>query len=337
MSGRKKISEGLIVRRARERLVPPSQEGDATDMPVVLTVTVPARRRTDLPDIFTAEIECNGRVVLRRHFRQGDDGPEDVTALVADILTSRARGAKVADRHAQAVQLAQVGAKTPREHRAAHGSLVNEETTVAGRTRARALSSLGTIRQRDLLTMRQFEAGDRMGADAKVIAGAREAKEDGVGDGVPSRRDWEDFVIEAGRRLNLVREACMSMAWFEGVSPWLMVDAIVLKDRTLTDAAGSNSVSVLRRAKTALRIGLDAAGDAYRLPAAVTRTNVLRDGIPVVMTVTEDIDGRDRDDNLRRLWRAITLDGKPWVAVGADMSDLYAVAKKHLKGRPATK
>ena len=309
----------------------PKADDTLAVLPVVLTVTVPARRRSDLPDVYTAEIEQAGRVVMRRHFRHGDDGPEDVTELVTEILTSKARGAKGADRLAQAMQTMRIGTMTPREHRAARGGVVDEETMAGGRMRARALTSLGTLQQRSLLTMRQHEAGYRLEQDAKVVAGAREAKEDAVGDGLPPARDWEDFVIEAGRRINKAREVCMGAAWFEGVCPWLMVEAVAVLDRALTDAAGSKSASVLRRGKIALRIGLDAVGDAYGLPAAITRTNVLRDGIPVPMTVTEDLDGRDRQDDVRRIWRSIKLAGKPWVAVADTMSDLYGLAKKNLK------
>jgi len=305
-------------------------------LPVVLTVTVPAHRRADLPDVFTAELEQSGKVVTRRHFRVGDDGgkPEDITDLVAEILRSRARGAQAADKLAQAEQAARVGAMTPKEHRAARGGVVDEAMAIAGRTRSRALTALGTIRQRDLLTTRQFEAGDRMAQDAKVMAGAREAKDEAV---IPVDADggyaWEDFMVEAGRRLDLARATCQSMAPFEGVSPWLIVEAIVLRDRPLTDAVGSNSASVLRRTKVALRIGLDAIGDAYRLPAAVTRTSVLSGGIPVEMTFVEDLDGRDRQEELRRVLRSIKLDGRPWVAVSETMNDLYEVAKKRLKSR----
>ncbi len=305
-------------------------------LPVVLTVTVPAQRRADLPDVFTAELEQSGRVVMRRHFRAGDGGgkPEDITELVAEILRSRARGVQAADRLAQAEQAARVGAMTPKEHRAARGGVVDEATAIAGQTRSRALSALGTIRQRDLLTTRQFEAGDRMAQDAKVMAGAREAKDEAaLPPDANSGYAWEDFMVEAGRRLDLARATCQSMAPFEGVSPWLMVERVVMKDETLTDAAGGTSRSVQRRAKIALRIGLDAIGDAYKLPGAVTRTNVLLNGIPVPMTLTEDLDGRDRHEELQRLWRTIKLGDKPWVAVAGSMAELYEVAKKRLKER----
>lgn len=307
-----------------------------TALPVILTVTVPAQRRADLPDVFTAELEQGGRVVTRRHFRVGDDGgkPEDITDLVAEILRSRARGAQAADKLAQTEQTARVGAMTPREHRAARGGVVDEAMIIAGQTRSRALTALGTIRQRDLLTTRQFEAGDRMAQDAKVMAGAREPKDEGE---IPPDANggyaWEDFMVEAGRRLDLARATCQSMAPFEGVSPWLMVERVVIRDETLTDAAGGTSKSVQRRAKIALRIGLDAIGDAYRLPGAVTRTNVFFDGIPVPMTATEDLDGKDRNENVQRVWRAISLAGKPWVEVSDTISDLYEVAKRRLKDR----
>ncbi|MFP5515450.1 MAG: hypothetical protein ACLGJC_20490 [Alphaproteobacteria bacterium] len=303
-------------------------------VPVVLTLTVPARRRVDLPDVFTAEVEQDGKLLARRHFRHADDGDgmEDVTDLVTEILLSRSRGAKAADKVAQAEQAARVGAEGLQERRLRLGLVVDEAGAVEGRTRSRALTSLGTIRHRDLLTTRQFEAGDRMAQDAKVAAGAREAKNEIVHDG-GGQRCWEDFAIEANRRLNLAREVCQSMAWFEGVSPWLMVERVVLRDETLTEAAGGTSKSVQRRAKIALRIGLDAVGDAYSLPAAVVHTSVLHDGIPLPMTVTEDLDGLDRNEAQRRMWRSITLNKKPWVAAADTMSDLYGLAKARLKER----
>ncbi|WP_376957703.1 hypothetical protein ABNQ39_11280 [Azospirillum sp. A26] len=317
---------------ASKPAAPAADDGPAT-LPVVLTLTVPAHRRADLPDVFTAEVEQRGRVLARRHFRQADGGGmEDVTELVTEVLLSRKRAATSASQMAQAEAALASASKTPRHHREAHGGLVDEETMAGGRTRSRALTALGTIRQRDLLTTRQWEAGDRLAQDAKIIAGAREAKDDVACDG-GGTRDWEDFAIAASRRLNLAREVCQSMAWYEGVSPWVLVERVVLQDQALTDAVGSKAQSVVRRGKVALRIGLDAVGDAYGLPAAVTRTNVLRDGIPVPMTVTEDLDGKDRQEELRRVWRSITLDGKPWVATGETMPDLYEVAKKRLKER----
>ncbi|WP_372397082.1 hypothetical protein ABMY26_23725 [Azospirillum sp. HJ39] len=304
-------------------------------LPVVLTLTVPAQRRADLPDIYTAEVEQRGRVLLRRHFRRAEDGgTEDVTELVTEILLAKAKGVKDAEQVVQAEQVARVGATTPNQHRAARGSVVGEQTAVAGKTRARALSSLDVIRKRDLLTTRQWEAGDRMAQDAKVVAGAREPKDEAVVVDQNAGRAWEDFAIDAGNRLNLARETCQAMPSYEGTSPWTMVEGVVLLDRAITDIVASTNQNVLRRAKIALRIGLDAVGDVYRLPSAVTRTHVLgADGIPVPMTVTEDLDGLDRQEQQRRMWRSIKLGDRLYVAVGDTMSDLYAVAKTELKRR----
>lgn len=303
-------------------------------LPVTLTVAVSATRRADLPDVFTAELEQSGRIVARRHFREGSEGPEDITDLVAEILLNRARTAKETGKLAQAERLANAMVETGKARRTARGSVVDEAMPIAGQTRSRALTALGTIRQRDLLTTRQFEAGDRMARDAKVLAGAREAKDD-----VPPCQDsvgglaWEDYAIEAGRRLALARTVCQSMAAFDGLSPWKLVEQVVLNDRALTEAIASKSASVVRRAKIALRIGLDAVGDAYDLPAAVTRTSVLIGGIPVPMMATEDIDGRDRNDDLLRVWRSIKIDGKPVVLCGDSLGDLYVEAKKHMKSK----
>ncbi|BAI71488.1 hypothetical protein AZL_020270 [Azospirillum sp. B510] len=312
----------------------PAPADDApASLPVVLTLTAPAQRRTDLPDVYTAEVEQRGRVLLRRHYRRAEGGVEDVTELVTEILLAKAKGVKDAEQVVQAEQVARVGSTTPNQHRAARGRVV-EQTAVAGKTRARALSALGVIRQRDLLTTRQWEAGDRMAQDAKVVAGAREPKDEAVVVDDSAGRSWEDFAIDAGSRLNLARETCQAMPSYEGTSPWTMVEGVVLLDRAITDIVASTNQNILRRAKIALRIGLDAVGDVYRLPSAVTRTHVLgADGIPVPMTVTEDLDGLDRQEQQRRMWRSIKLGDRLYVAVGDTMSDLYAVAKTELKRR----
>lgn len=308
-------------------------------LPVTLTVAVSATRRADLPDVFTAELEQGGRVVTRRHFREGSEGPEDVTDLVAEILLERARRRVDGERGRQAEQVARVGAVSPERHRR---DVVVEGTMRAGQSRARALTALATLNGRGLLTMRQFEAGDRLAQDAKVAAGARDASDDedvgGGGNGltVDGGRSWEDFAVAAAMRMDAARQACQDAGAFDGASVWGMVEAVVLREMTLTQAAGGTARSVQRRAKAALRVGLEAVGDVYGLRPDVTTTQVLADGMPVPLVFCEDRDGLDRNEALCAQFRAVSLGGRRWRAVADTMSELYAAARAELRSRANT-
>lgn len=309
-------------------------------LPVTLTVAVSATRRADLPDVFTAELEQSGRVVTRRHFREGSEGPEDVTDLVAEILLERARRRVDGEHGRQAEQVARVGAVSPERHRR---DVVVEGTMRAGQSRARALTALATLNGRGLLTMRQFEAGDRLGQDAKVVAGARDASDDedvggggGSGLAVDGGRSWEDFAVAAAMRMDAARQACQDAGAFDGAPVWGMVEAVVLREATLTQAAGGTARSVQRRAKAALRVGLEAVGDVYGLRPDVTTTQVLADGMPVPLVFCEDRDGLDRNEALCAQFRAVSLGGRRWRAVADTMSELYAAARAELRSRENT-
>ncbi|MBP2229648.1 hypothetical protein J2847_002947 [Azospirillum agricola] len=306
--------------------------------PVTMTVEAQARRRTDLPDVWTAELELGNGKMLRQHFRETDGGTglEDVTELVGEILLERARSRKQAERHRQADQVVRVGMVTPERLRRDRGDAVIVEGTMrAGQTRSRALSALGTLNQRNLLTMRQFEAGDRLSQDLKIMTGAKEPRED---DAPPTAtvdpdtgRSWEDFAVAAARRVDAACDAVRREPPFERVSPWSVIEGVCAHDRPLTEVAGSNARSVLRRYKTALRIGLDRIGDVYSLDNDAIVGRVFHDGIPREVLYLEDRDGPDQDGGVKVIVRTISLNGRPWVAVADSFSEIYDLAKAQLR------
>ncbi|AWJ85170.1 hypothetical protein TSH58p_17555 [Azospirillum sp. TSH58] len=291
-------------------------------------------KNLNVPGVYTFRGPIDGRETVR-HFRVSQVAGglllTDATEAVALELVEHARQKVDASAAAERARVALIGARSPNEIRAARGDVVAEQTMKAGVTRGRALTSLGTLQQRHLLTMRQFEAGDRLAQDVKTVAGAREARDDAAPEYSPiGGRAWEDFAVAAGRNLELVKRACSDLPWYDGISLWTIVEDIVIHEKTMREAAGGRSAVQQARAKTALRIALDVVGDIYELPADIKRTRVLFNGVPVEMRYCEDIDGLNEEGEPRIIPRAIKLKGKRWVETAPTMQKLYDRAKKRL-------
>ncbi|MFC5359566.1 hypothetical protein [Azospirillum himalayense] len=291
-------------------------------------------KNLNVPGVYTFRGPIDGRETVR-HFRVSQVAGglllTDATEAVALELVEHARQKVDASAAAERARVAIIGARSPNEIRAARGDVVAEQTMKAGVTRGRALTSLGTLQQRHLLTMRQFEAGDRLAQDVKTVAGAREARDDAAPEYSPiDGRAWEDFAVAAGRNLELVKRACCDLPWYDGISLWTIVEDIVIHEKVLAEAAGGTSRSVQARTKTALRIALDVVGDVYELPADIKRTRILFNGVPVEMRYCEDIDGLNEEGEPRIIPRAIKLKGERWVETAPTMSKLYDRAKKFL-------
>ncbi|UKJ74531.1 hypothetical protein [Azospirillum brasilense] len=293
-------------------------------------------KNLNVPGVYTFRGPVDGRETVR-HFRVSQVAGglllTDATEAVALELVEHARQKVDASAAAERARVALIGARSPNEIRAARGDVVAEQTMKAGVTRGRALTSLGTLQQRHLLTMRQFEAGDRLAQDVKTVAGAREARDDAAPEYSPiGGRAWEDFAVAAGRNLELVKRACCDLPWYDGISLWTIVEDIVIRERSLTEAVGgrNSNKEARERTKTALRIALDVVGDVYELPAHIKRTRVLFNGVPIEMRYCEDIDGLDEAGEPRIIPRAIKLKGIRWVETAPTMSKLYDRAKKFL-------
>lgn len=311
-------------------------------LPVTLTVDAMAKRRTDLPDYWTAELGLADGKVIRRHFRKSEeDGElEDVTDLVTDLLLDRARSLKTAERSRQAEQVGRVGVVTPERLRRDRGEIVEEGTMRAGQVRARAVSSLDTLNQRKLLTMRQHEGGDRLAQDIKVMSGAKESRDDAappIGSISPDAgRCWEDFAVSASRRFHAARAAVQQLPAFEGVTPWSVIDHVVIQDGAITELSASHARSVMRRYKVALRMGLDRIADTYGLRDNVLFGRVFHDRIPRELLYREDRDGPDQNGEARIAYRSVTLNGVPWVEAFDTWDELYDAARKHLRALDAS-
>lgn len=325
----------------------PGADQDARPAVIPLTMTVtltaPARRRTDMEGVYTVELVSGGKAVTRRHYRA--TGPADAPVLtdeteaIAEELRTRARAASdvIAAAQADRVKADEASRSTKRQ-----GQLQREETMQAGVYRSRRLTALDTLEQRCLLTMGQMEAGQRLAELAKQASGERDAPEgDGAGQELNlGGRSWEDFIVTARRELDRIRTAVKAVPAFEGVNPWDAVEAIVIRDTALTDFAGSKSQSVVRRYKAALRIGLDAVGEGLGLRGAewlrLTVGGQKAGGgfVTGLVVYVEDLDGRDHEakggNKLRRVYRTLTLNNQPWVTVAAKLDGVQQAATEIL-------
>ena len=122
---------------------------------------------------------------------------------------------------------------------------------------------------------------------------------------------------------------------FEGVTPWAVIDHVVIQDRAITELSASHARSVMRRYKAALRMGLDRIADTYGLGDNVLFGRVLHAGIPRELLYREDRDGPDQNGEARIIVRSVTLNGAPWVAVFDTWNELYDAARKHLRALDA--
>ncbi|CAO3445792.1 hypothetical protein [Azospirillum argentinense] len=279
--------------------------------------------RTDMTGVYSGRVTIGGHE-YPRHYRVTIAGDglrlEDATEHIALKLIERSKAAVQREKGAQRVQIVQSAAKSPERHRADRGEVVREFTERAGLFRTRALTPIAMLANRGVVTPLQFEVGRKLRLDAEAMAGARESAETpGVVIDNPDGRCWEDFAIEAGHRFNAAKEACRALEPFDGIEPWPVLEAIVLNEQTLTDVAGgSTSKAAQTRVKVALRRALEAAAPLYSIAVESVTTQVLVQGAQAPIEMTQEIDDT---------WRAMKLNGRPWVAIGKDAGEVYKQAK----------
>lgn len=268
-----------------------------------------AKSLSRCPGVFVIELEGAAGVQRRYYTASTSDGQvvlSDVSDEVARQLVNRAQQRVTVEGQAVAEQARRVGTGRAEEARKQHATVADEVSDRAGVTRGRALSKAEAMVAEGKLSIRHGNAARDLATDVALMHGARDRGEPNDTPSNPmSGVCWEDFMVEAGERFAAVRAAVQALPLFEGVSPWTVVEAVVVREVGLTTVAGSNSRSVLRRHLIALRFGLDVVGDAYRHPSDVAASQVLTQGIPSTLQYIADPDGT---------WRGITLNSTRWLA-----------------------
>lgn len=282
--------------------------------------------RTDIPGVYSGHTTIEGRE-HPRHYRVtvASDGLhlEDATEHIALELLERSKVAVQRERGAQRAQVAQSAGKAPERHRADRGEVVREFTERAGLFRTRAMTPVGTLANRGVISPLQFEVGRKLRLDVEAMAGAREPVEaPGLLVDSPDGRCWEDFAIEAGHRFHLVREACCALEPFDGLKPWPVLEAIAINEQTLLDVAGGATHKAAQtRVKVALRRAMDAAAPFYGIPVESVTSQVFVHGAQAPIELVQEVD---------ETWRAMTLNARPWVAIGKEPGDISKQAKDAL-------
>lgn len=253
--------------------------------------------------------------------------PVEVTATVAELLTRRLAASLAASRDRQRREherLREAAETTTIGHQRKFREIEEEVADRAGAFRHRARTPLQILHAGRHLTGRQFSAGQALAEDHLLAQMVRQPPEPDMPQVLnPDGGCWQQAALDAMGRVEQARRACERTR--DGA--WTMVRAVVLEERTVSDVAGSGLARHRRPFMTALRIGLDAVGDCYRLPSGVLTTQVFLAGITVPLEFTEDSDGRSV------VQRSVTLNGRPWVVEARSIGEVYRLAKDELRRR----
>lgn len=311
-----------------------------TDKPLVvglasIFVTLNGQRvvadaRPDLGrEIFATFVEEEGEEVPR-YFRveRSEEWPNviDITEEIEGRLIARQRRTEERlqrERDEAMSRLQRAANQTPTTIRRDDDAVTDEWSETAGVKRLRIRTPLQRLHAKRLLTGRQFSAGQALHEDHLLAMMVRQPAEVGGGGGFENGGGtacFETAAIEASTRITKARIRCDR----QDTGIWPVVWAVAIKEATVSGLAGSDRSRDTAPYMLALRSGLDVIGDCYGLPSDYTRTEVRVGHISVLMEIAEDHEN---------LWRARSLNGRPWLAEGKTAGEVYTQARTEMRER----
>jgi len=296
-----------------------------------------AKLRPDLGrGVFDVFVEADGEVDGEDRMRffqvEATDGwpvVTDVTERVeAEIVARQNRldERRERDKVGTEARLQVAANSTPTTVRKDHDAVIDEWSDTAGVKRLRVRTPLQRLHASRLLTGRQFSAGQALHEDFLLSQMVRQPADEGGGRAGYGNGGadacFETTAVMASTRITRARIRCDR----QDPAIWPVVDAVAIREVTVSDLADSSRGRDRAPYMLALRAGLDIIGDGYGMPSGYATTQVRVGSLSVPMEVAED-----HED----LWRARSLNGWPWTAEGKTAGDVYALARTEMRGRVA--